>query len=43
MRDAVLGTAIHDLDFSTDATPEEMKEKLTGFDVTVTKTGGGDF
>lgn len=42
VRDAVLGTAIHDLDFSTDATPEEMKEKLTGFDVTVTKTGGGD-
>ncbi len=42
VRDAILGTAIHDLDFSTDATPEEMKEKLTGFDVTVTKTGGGD-
>ena len=42
VRDAILGTAIHDLDFSTDATPEEMKEKLTGFDVTITKTGGGD-
>ena len=41
VRDAILGTDIHDLDFSTDATPEEMKEKLTGFDVDITKTGGG--
>ena len=42
VRDAIQGTSIHDLDFSTDATPQEMKEKLTGFDVTITTTGGGD-
>lgn len=41
VRDAILGTDIHDLDFSTDATPEEMKTKLAGFDVTITTTGGG--
>lgn len=42
VRDAILGTAIHDLDFSTDATPEEMKEKLTGFDVVITSTAAGN-
>lgn len=42
VRDAILGTSIHDLDFSTDATPEEMKEKLTGFDVIITSTAAGN-
>lgn len=41
VRDAIMGTAIHDLDFSTDATPEEMKEKLTDYEVVVTTTSGG--
>lgn len=41
VRDAILGTSIHDLDLSTDATPEEMKEKLTGFNVTTSTTSGG--
>lgn len=41
VRDAILGTAIHDLDFSTDATPEEMKEKLTGYEVVISTTSGG--
>ena len=41
VRDAILGTDIHDLDFSTDATPEEMKEKLTGYEVTINMTNGG--
>ena len=41
VRDAIMGTAIHDLDFSTDATPEAMKEKLTDYEVVVTTTSGG--
>lgn len=41
VRDAIMGTDIHDLDFSTDATPEEMKEKLTDYEVTVSTTSGG--
>ncbi len=41
VRDAVMGTAIHDLDFSTDATPEAMKEKLTDYKVVVNMTSGG--
>ena len=41
VRDAILGTEIHDLDFSTDATPEEMKEKLTDYEVTISTTSGG--
>ena len=41
VRDAIMGTAIHDLDFSTDATPEEMKEQLTGYDVVINTTSGG--
>ena len=41
VRDAILGTDIHDLDFSTDAKPEEMQEKLTGYEVTITMTSGG--
>ncbi|MBR1503293.1 MAG: CCA tRNA nucleotidyltransferase, partial [Prevotella sp.] len=41
VRDAILGTDIHDLDFSTDATPEEMKEKLTGYEVEISMTNGG--
>ena len=41
VRDAIMGTAIHDLDFSTDATPEAMKEKLTDHEVVVTTTSGG--
>lgn len=42
VRDAILGTPIHDLDFSTDATPEQMKALLTGYEVVITTTGGGD-
>lgn len=41
VRDAILGTSIHDLDFSTNATPEQMVEQLTGYDVAVKQTGGG--
>ena len=41
VRDGIMGTAIHDLDFSTDATPEEMKEKLTGYEVVINMTSGG--
>lgn len=41
VRDGIMGTDIHDLDFSTDATPEEMKEKLTGYEVIVGMTSGG--
>ena len=41
VRDAIMGTDIHDLDFSTDATPEEMKEKLTGYEVSISTTSGG--
>ena len=41
VRDAILGTDIHDLDFSTDATPEAMKEKLTGYEVSISMTNGG--
>lgn len=41
VRDGIMGTAIHDLDFSTDATPEEMKEKLTDYEVIINTTSGG--
>ena len=41
VRDAIMGTDIHDLDFSTDATPDEMKEKLTGYKVLINTTSGG--
>ena len=41
VRDAIMGTAIHDLDFSTDASPEEMKEQLTGYEVVINTTSGG--
>ena len=41
VRDGIMGTDIHDLDFSTDATPEEMKEKLTDYEVTISTTSGG--
>lgn len=41
VRDAILGTPIHDLDFSTDATTEQMKEQLSDYEVTVAQTGGG--
>lgn len=41
VRDGIMGTDIHDLDFSTDATPEEMKEKLTGYVVNINTTSGG--
>ena len=41
VRDAILGSAIHDLDFSTDATPEELQETLTAYEVNVVTTSGG--
>ena len=42
VRDAILGTPIHDLDFSTDATSQQMKEQLTGYEVVINTTSGGD-
>ena len=43
VRDGILGTAIHDVDFSTDATPEQMQAvAIPDAEVVVTTTGGGD-
>lgn len=39
VRDAILGTPIHDVDFSTDATPERMVEIVPN--AVITNTGGG--
>lgn len=42
VRDGILGTALHDVDFSTDATPEQMKAvAIEGAEVVVVTTGGG--
>ena len=43
VRDGILGTALHDVDFSTDATPEQMQAiAIPDAEVVVTTTGGGD-
>ena len=42
VRDCVLGTSVHDVDFSTNATPQQVKEQLTSYEVRVSTTGGGD-
>ncbi len=43
VRDGILGTPLHDVDFSTDATPEQMQAvAIEGAEVVVTTTGGGD-
>lgn len=43
VRDGILGTALHDVDFSTDATPEQMTAiAIPDAEVVITKTGGGN-
>ena len=43
VRDGILGTPLHDVDFSTDATPEQMKAiSIPGAEVVTTTTGGGE-
>ena len=43
VRDGILGTAIHDVDFSTNATPEQMTAvAIEGAEVKVVTTGGGE-
>ena len=42
VRDCIFGTPIHDVDFSTDATPQQVKELLTGYEVVIAGTGGGE-
>ena len=42
VRDGILGTPLHDVDFSTDATPEQMKAvAIEEAEVVVVTTGGG--
>ena len=43
VRDGILGTPLHDVDFSTDATPEQMMAvAIPDAEVVKTTTGGGD-
>jgi len=43
VRDGILGTPLHDVDFSTDATPEQMKAvAIPGAEVVIVTTGGGN-
>ena len=42
VRDCLLGTPVHDVDFSTDATPQQVKDQLTGYNVVISGTGGGE-
>ncbi len=42
VRDCIFGTPVHDVDFSTDATAQQVKEQLKGYEVTISQTAGGD-
>jgi len=43
VRDGILGTPLHDVDFSTDATPDQMMAiSIPGAEVVKTTTGGGE-
>ena len=42
VRDGILGTALHDVDFSTDATPEQMQAELQGYTKNVTPLSFSD-